>query len=457
MAPLQIPTEARPTRERILPAASPSRPKAILQPESPAPRRELPREPRRVRIALAGCGVVGGGLVRLLHEKAPSIAARFDVQFDLTGVLVRDVTRTRNLPVRSSLFTDDLEEFLSREADVVVEAVGGHEPARAIASHALSRGRKFITANKDLIAVHGISLARLAEENGAGLDFGAAVGGSAPIISTLRDVLGASTPTSVRGILNGTSNYVISQVERGIPLDAALAAACSKGLAELDCCRDLDGRDAAAKLEIIAWVAFGVVPGTLPLRRTALPADLSRLVHAASLLGGRLRLVAECTQLPDNKISGSVEPTIVAANSGFGRTHLEENRLEVDLGWGAPLAVSGAGAGGVPTATALLADLVGAARPRNEPGVGATRFTAVADERRHRWVLSALLPSDRVETVAIATGVGVERCIPIGSSAALVTRPVTWREVTPLIEKLTDIGEDPSVARYELPGGGEEC
>ena len=378
------------------------------------------------------------------------------MRFEITAVLVRDMTRQRNLPIDPQLFTDDLDEFLSREADIVVEAVGGEEPARAIASHTLSTGRKFITANKDLIASHGIVLAQLAEANHAGLDFGAAVGGSAPVVSTLRDVLGASTPLSVRAILNGTSNYVLSKIERGESFDTALAAARSKGLAESDCSRDIDGRDAAAKLQILAWLAFGVEPHTLDVRRISLPPDPSRLVHCAAAVGGRLRLIAECTQLPGDRISASVEPTIVPPESGFGRTDLEENRVEIDLGWGAPLTLSGAGAGGLPTATALLADLVGSPRPRNERGVGATRLGSVADERRHRWLVSASIPLERLRSAATASGLGVEQGIRESSYAAIVTCPTPWQGVESLIQRLDGIAAQPAVARCELTPSCEE-
>lgn len=455
MAPLQLPPDTRAQREFLVPPSPRSQPDAILQPKHPTLRNENHLEPRLVRLALAGCGVVGGGLVRLLGEKAPAIASRFGVRFEIIAVLVRDITRQRNLPIDAKLFTDDLDEFLSREADIVVEAVGGEEPARAIASRALSCGRKFITANKDLIASHGIVLAQLAEANDAGLDFGAAVGGSAPIVSTLRDVLGASTPLSVRAILNGTSNYVLSKIERGESFDTALAAARSKGLAESDCSRDIDGRDAAAKLQILAWVAFGVQPHTLDVRRVSLPADPSRLVHCATALGGRLRLIAECTQLSGNRISASVEPTLVPAESGFGLTDLEENRVEIDLGWGAPLTLSGAGAGGLPTATALLADLVGTPRPRNERG-GATRLISAPDKRRHRWLVLASIPLERLRTVATASGFGVEQGIRESSYAAIVTCPAQWQAVESLIQRLDSIGAQPAVARYELTPACEE-
>ncbi|MFL5528274.1 MAG: homoserine dehydrogenase, partial [Gemmatimonadaceae bacterium] len=258
-----------------------------------------------VRLALAGCGVVGGGLVRLLHNARDEIASRFGVRFSVASVLVRHPDRARHVPVSRSLFTNDLSAFLRADADVVVEAIGGEEPAQTIAANALTTGRKFVTANKELIAGSGDRLSRLARECGTSLDFGAAVGASAPVISTLRDLLGASPPRAVRGILNGTSNFVITELERGIALADALSAARELGLAEADCNKDLDGRDAAAKLAIIGWIAFGIVPSALRIRRTSLLPHLAALVRTASALGGRLRLLAECVQLEANRIVGS--------------------------------------------------------------------------------------------------------------------------------------------------------
>jgi len=187
------------------------------------------KTPRTVRVALAGCGVVGGGLVRLLHESAPAIASRFGVRFDLTSVLVRDVNRERNLPLEARLFTNNLDGFLRHDADVVIEAVGGDEPARTIVSDALRRGKKAITANKELVSSHGDALSALATENRAGLDFGAAVGGSAPVISTLRDLVGASTPLSV-GFSTGrrtTSSRCWSGVRASRPLSPRRASVVS--------------------------------------------------------------------------------------------------------------------------------------------------------------------------------------------------------------------------------------
>jgi homoserine dehydrogenase len=405
--------------------------------------------PRTVRVALAGCGVVGGGLVRLLHESATAIAARFGVRFDLVRVLVRDVDRDRNLPLDSGLFTNDLDAFLAHDVDVVIEAVGGDEPARTIASTALKRGVKVITANKELVALHGDTLSALAFEYEGGLDFGAAVGGSAPVISTLRDLVGASAPLSVRGILNGTSNYVISLVERGASIETALGSARERGLAESDCARDLDGRDAAAKLAIIAWVTFGIRPASLQIRRTPLIPGLDRLVRLAAVEGGSVRLIAECTQLPGNRVTAAVEPVIVAAQSAFGQTTLEDNRVEVDLGWPSPLSVSGPGAGGRPTAAALLSDLLRVTPPPNDRGAGATKFVSVVDPREHRWLVTARLDGRSLERALTAIGLRAERFIGESSDAAVITDRVTWDSVQRLIADLHVLDGAPCIARYE--------
>jgi homoserine dehydrogenase len=411
---------------------------------------DLAMTPKRdVRLALAGCGVVGGGLVRLLHDARDEIASRFDVNFSVASVLVRNPTRERHVPVPDSLFTNDLDAFLQTDADVVVEAIGGEEPAQTIASAALRRGRKFITANKELIAGAGDRLCHLARETGTSLDFGAAVGASAPVISTLRDLLGASPPRSVRGILNGTSNFVITELERGVALDRALATARERGLAESDCSRDLDGRDAAAKLAITAWVAFGIAPSTLRIRRTSLLPGLPQLARVALGLGGRLRLLAECVQLDANRVVASVEPTIVSAASGFARTHGEENRIEIDQGWSAPLTVSGPGAGAEPTASALLSDLLRTSPPPNARGPEARIFLPATDGREHRWLLLTDQGSGFVQR-AVAHGVTIERSWADSNGVGALTSRVEWSRVEDLAAALRASREHVATARVEL-------
>jgi homoserine dehydrogenase len=410
----------------------------------------LVTSPRRtIRIALAGCGVVGGGLVRLLHESASAISSRFAVRFVITRVLVRDTTRDRQLPIDPRLFTNDLDTFLTHDADVVIEAVGGDEPARTIALSALRRGRKLITANKELIAAHGEILDNLASANHTALDFGAAVGGSAPVISTLRDLIGASTPRSIKGILNGTSNFVISCLEKGESLETALAAARDRGLAELDCDRDLDGRDAAAKLSIIGWIAFGITPSALLVRRTSLLPALEQLVRCSQSVGGRLRLIAECTRLEDNRVVATVEPTIVPESSSFARTTFEDNRVEVDLGWSSPLSVSGPGAGAGPTAAALLSDLVRTSPPPNDRGQGAARFESASDTRDHRWLIAARVGSETLTHAAANAHVASAQPRNLGDYTLLITHPARWQRVQRLLNQLEAANTSPCVARYE--------
>ncbi|HJQ10754.1 MAG TPA: homoserine dehydrogenase [Gemmatimonadaceae bacterium] len=403
---------------------------------------------REVRLALAGCGVVGGGLVRLLHDARDEIASRFDVRFNVTSVLVRDPYRDRRVPVPDTLFTSDLDTFLQTDADVFVEAIGGEEPAHTIAATALTNGRKFITANKELIAGSGDRLCRLAHETGASIDFGAAVGASAPVISTLRDLLGASPPRAIRGILNGTSNFVITELERGVGLDVALGRARQRGLAEADCTKDLDGRDAAAKLAITGWIAFGITPSLLTVRRTSLLPHLPELVRIASTLGGRLRLIAECVHLDGDRVAACVEPTVVSAATGFARTVGEENRIEIDQGWTAPLTVSGPGAGAEPTAAALLSDLLRTSPSANARGADAKVFLPVTDHRAHRWLLLAS-GDTALEGLLDTHGIGTERTWRENDRVGAITRRVSWSCLQETIDQLDQ--HDIAVARVELP------
>jgi len=405
---------------------------------------------RTIRVALAGCGVVGGRFVRLLHESGPAIASRFGVHFSLSRVLVRDLARERNVPLDSHLFTNDLDSFLAEDADVVIEAVGGNEPARTIGATTLARGKKFITANKELVASHGDILSGLARDNETALDFGAAVGGSAPVISTLRDLVGATTPLSVRGILNGTSNYVISQLERGVSFESAIESACLRGLAESDCTRDLDGSDLAAKLAIVGWIAYGIQPGALIVRRTSLLPGLEQLVRFAALAGGRVRFIGECTQLGGHRVAAAVEPVVFAPDSAFARTVLEENRVEVDLGWTSPLSVSGPGAGAAPTAAAILSDLLRDSRPPNDRGRVAAQFISSPDTRKHRWLVAGRLSVSALRSAAETLGLGTD---PVGTDrehACVITRAASSDQVQALLNALNSFDAVPCLARYDL-------
>jgi len=407
----------------------------------------VPPSLRTIRVGLAGCGVVGGSLVRLLDDCADTIASRHGVRIELSRILVRDVKRDRGLDISPNLFTNNWASFVDEEVDVVVEAIGGKETAGTIAREALRRGRKFVTANKELIAADGSELAALARESDGSLDFGASVGGSAPVISLLRDLLGTTTPKSVRGILNGTSNYILSRIERGDSFAEALVEAQRKGLAELDPSRDLDGRDSAAKLAIIAWISFGIAPSAFCIPRIGVTPSIDLVARHAARLGGRVRFLAECAAITNHEIVASVEPVIVESDNPFARTDLEDNRVEVDLGWAAPLAVSGPGAGGPPTATAILGDLLNFSLPRNERGQTGTLYSTVEDPRVHRWLLASESSLDRIGSALPAPFVGTIQTSG-GTRVIVDSRRSTILDV---IEELDERGIEIAVARLS-PG-----
>lgn len=338
---------------------------------------------RPVRVALAGCGAVGSALLRELAARRPALRERHGIEVTVTSVLVRDVTRERHAPLDRSCLTADLETFLAAEADVVIEAIGGIEPARRIAEWTLGSGRELVTANKELLAAHGTVLAETARRHGGTLRYDAAVGGGVPVLRMLDDALGAGTPRAVRGILNGTTNFVLGRVERGATVEEALREARDAGFAEADASRDLDGRDAAAKIALVAWAAFGTAPETVDVERRSLLPDLARYVQLASRVGRVVRQVAECALVNDELVA-RVEPLLVERDSALAHTRDEGNRIEVHTGWSAPLCASGPGAGGAPTATALLSDLL--STRVGAPRRGRARRCS-SDARRSRWAV----------------------------------------------------------------------
>jgi homoserine dehydrogenase len=331
----------------------------VVVPHTSPPR--VGAEPRRVRVALAGCGTVAGELARAILTRRDALAAAHGVRLEIVRVLVRRASLPRRA-VPASLLTDSVDVFLESAADVTVEALGGVDPAARIARAVLGRGSRFVTANKTLVAALGEELAALAAVHGGSFDFEAAVGGGIPVVRTLRDALGHASVRRIQGVLNGTSNYVLSAMEQGRTLKEALSEAQRMGYAEADPTRDLDGTDAAEKLAILAWLAFGVAPRAVEVRRRGILDDADDLVRTAIAGGGRLRLLAECTRSPGGIVAG-VAPAVVPAASPFGLTVGAENRISIDLGWEGEIALTGPGAGAEPTSTALLADVLRAAAP----------------------------------------------------------------------------------------------
>lgn len=309
-----------------------------------------------LRVALAGCGAVGGALLDRFLEEGTLVGRRLEV----VRVLVRDGQRRRRAGLSPAAWTTSLDDFLRSPADLVVEVIGGTGTAARIAEHVLGRGGRLVTANKALMAAHGMELTNLARRSGGWLGFEAAVGGAVPVVRILRHALAGQSVHSFRGILNGTANHVLSRLEEGATLPDAIDAARRLGLAEADPSRDLDGRDVADKLAILAWLAWGVDPRSVRVARAGLPPDAAAQAQAAAARGERLRLIGEC-RLGAGGVTARVRPEVVPAASALGQTVEAQNRIEFELGWGTPLVLSGPGAGGIPTAGAVWGDLVDAA------------------------------------------------------------------------------------------------
>lgn len=323
-----------------------------------------PLRPRSApKLALAGCGVVGSALVQLVAEGAiPGVRLA-----DVGTVLVRDPARARGVPLDGTRFTADPIALLDRRADVVIEALPGVDPALTLARATLRRGARYITANKRLIAEHGAELARLAQRHGGQLDFEAAVGGAIPVVRAIRDGLAGVGVHTVRGVLNGTTNFVLSQALRGAAVESAVAEAQALGYAEADPSRDLDGPDAADKLRLLAWLAFGIAPHQLPVTIGGF-ADAAVLLDTARAAGRVVRQVAEIRR-SSHGLSASVTLQVLAADDPLATVDRERNRVVVESRSAGALVFEGPGAGGFATAGALVADLLRPGRALPTPRV----------------------------------------------------------------------------------------
>jgi homoserine dehydrogenase len=326
-----------------------------------------PPAPHRLSVVVLGGGTVGAQVVRLLEEQADELAARVGTQLVVTGVGVRDIARERP-GIRPSLLTDDLEALLDNDPDLVIELIGGLDPARELILAALKRGASVITANKALIATAGPVLHAAAEEAGVDLFYEAAVAGAIPLLRPLRESLAGDRITRVLGIVNGTTNFILSQMDAtGASFEDALAEAQRLGYAEADPTADVAGLDAAAKAAILASIAFHTrvtledvaVEGITDIT----PSDIS----AARDLGFDIKLLAVAERVDATEGTGvcvRVHPTLVPRTHPLAGVRDAFNAVFVEADAAGQVMFYGRGAGGAPTASAVLGDLVAAARNR---------------------------------------------------------------------------------------------
>ncbi len=302
-----------------------------------------------LRVALVGCGTVGGGV----YERLRALPHLFSV----TGVAVRNLNRVRTPNVLTHLLTEESEKLINGQCDVVVELVGGTESAASLVTQALSLGRHVVTANKALIAKEGRYLKALAAANGATICWSAAVGGALPARETIVQAKSFGRITGFSGILNSTTNFILDRLAQGYDFAGAVFAAQAAGLAEADPTLDLDGTDAAQKLAALAFEAFGVVlPTSSICKEGILDLDFNRIIEARKR-EHVIRLVATCKRKTFG-LDASVAPVELAMDHPLASVLGPQNRLLIELEGGECLQTSGTGAGRWPTSEAVMADLL---------------------------------------------------------------------------------------------------
>jgi homoserine dehydrogenase len=326
---------------------------------------------RAVRLALLGCGTVGAEVVRLLHEQAADLAARIGAPLEIAGIAVRRLGRDRGaLPVDPALFTTDALGLVKRDdVDVVVEVVGGIEPARTWLVEALRAGKSVVTANKALLAEDGGTLHDAAFEGGADLFYEAAVAGAIPLLRPMRESLHGDTITQVTGIVNGTTNFILSAMDAtGAGFAEALDEATELGYAEADPTADVEGFDAAAKAAILASLAFHSRVSAADVHREGITEVTAADVASAKAMGCTIKLLCIASRGPDStgteSISVRVHPAMIPLSHPLASVGDAFNAVFVEAAAAGQLMFYGRGAGGAPTASAVLGDVVAVARNR---------------------------------------------------------------------------------------------
>jgi homoserine dehydrogenase len=359
-----------------------------------------------VRVGMLGCGAVGTGVARLLREHAGELRDRTGTPIELRRVAVRDLRKQRDPAVDPGWLTDDpMAVVTDPEVDVVVEAMGGIEPARSLMLEAFRLGKPVVTANKELLASSGDALFDAADAAGVDLKFEAAVGGAIPIIHPLKESLAGDRLRRVLGIVNGTTNYVLWRMSTtGSSYDEALAEATDLGYAEPDPSSDVEGFDAAAKCAILASLAFNTRVTSREVYREGITEVTAADIAAARRMGYTVKLLA-IAELVDGAVAVRVHPAMVPDSHPLASVNESFNAVFVEGDAVGQLMFYGRGAGSLPTGSAIVGDLVDVVRNREQGvhGVGCTclyeRPTRPMDEVRTQYYI-ALDVADRPGVLA---------------------------------------------------------
>jgi len=337
-----------------------------------------------LRVALLGCGVVGSQVVRLLHKQAGDLAARVGAPLELAGVAVRRPRRHPDVP--PELLTTDAQALVERsDVDIVIEVIGGLEPARGLLLAAMKTGKSVVTANKALLAEDGATLHAAARESKVDLYFEASVAGAIPLLRPLRESLAGDRISRVMGIVNGTTNFILSRMdETGASFGEALEEATALGYAEADPTSDVDGYDAASKAAILAGLAFHTRVTASDVHREGIGDVTAADVASAKAMNCTVKLLAICDRVVGahgvESVGVRVHPAMIPVSHPLARVGDAFNAVFVEGEAAGQLMFYGRGAGGAPTASAVLGDLVAVARNRLAGARGAGE-SAYADLR----------------------------------------------------------------------------
>lgn len=316
-----------------------------------------------IRIGVLGCGNVGAELVSLVNAQQAAIAARIGVRLEVTSVAVRDAKKRRGVELGASAITTDASSIVNDPAiDLIVELIGGIEPARELITAALRNGKPVVTGNKELLASFGTELFAVADAAGVDLLFEAAVAGGIPIVRALRESLRGEPITRVLGIINGTTNFILTRMtEDGADYSAALAEAQALGYAERDPTADVEGYDAGAKAAIIATIAFGAQIVAADVYHEGISAISAAEIAMAQRLGYVVKLLGIAEVTPGGAVGVRVHPAMVPFNHPLASVRDSYNAVLVEGAAVGSLMFYGRGAGGRPTASAVLGDVIDAA------------------------------------------------------------------------------------------------
>ena len=422
----------------------------------------------KIKVALLGAGNVGSQAARILIEDNAVLEKRIGAPVELIGIAVRDTRATRHWNADPSLYTTDAEALIDA-ADVVIELTGGIEPARTRILRALNAGKSVVSGNKALLAKHGVELQAAADESGAQLSYEAAVAGAIPILRPLRDSLAGDRVTRVLGIMNGTTNYILDQMDTtGASFSDALADAQKLGYAEADPTADVEGLDAASKAAIVASLAFHSDFTIDDVHTEGITAITADDVAAADADGYVIKLLAICEREGENGVNIRVNPTLIPRQHPLAGVHGAFNAVFVEAENAGELMFYGPGAGGAPTASAVLGDFVSLARRLvlGGPGVPETSHAQLhatsLDNVISRYSVGVLV-EDRLGVLANITRILAEHGISVDSlrqsashEGAAQIRMVTHsakdsdlRRAIAVIDALDTVREVNSVIRVE--------